>query len=490
MHQAHDPYHYSCGRWLRDDTARRQARHMKFNFQLLCDRVVKLSPGATAVKSWHKKEGGFNRVFIMDLDSGARLVARVPYPDVGLPQTLSTASEVATIAYLQQHTSVPIPKVVEWNTDPRNDVGCEYIIMEEARGVLLSHKWNGMTTPQRVSCMDSIFQNMKQLHDLNFPGYGSVHSDNISSLELTKLGLETGFYLSQHCGTRYWDGGSRTCTSLNRGPWKDMCGFSDSLVDVGIARIPTGLSSELRRPYQGRTGEHAKLLAIGRSILRQLSSSSIIQKASTPLLYHPDLHTRNIFVSEHDPTVVTDIIDWQGASVEPAFWYADEIPDFATSNDEICAQTFAVCSSFLLPKLALPKQMNENLFRPYRYCYRTWKDGIPAFRHELAETLKHWTDLELEVDPPDVPSDVICEDQKAYNMFVTAQTLKKDLADLLGCETDGWVRAEAYDQTEKAHGELFRGMLQAVLQADAHDPSETVNDEETLRAIWPFDLEI
>jgi hypothetical protein len=94
-----DPHHYTCGRWLRDDAARRQARYIDFDFQLLCDRVVRLSPGATAVRSWQKKEGGFNRIFIMDLDSGSKLVAKLPYPGVDLPQRLATASEVATISY-------------------------------------------------------------------------------------------------------------------------------------------------------------------------------------------------------------------------------------------------------------------------------------------------------------------------------------------------------------------------------------------------------
>lgn len=52
-----------------------------------------------AVRSWQKKEGGFNRIFIMNLDSGSKLVAKIPHPGVGLPQRRATASEVATIAY-------------------------------------------------------------------------------------------------------------------------------------------------------------------------------------------------------------------------------------------------------------------------------------------------------------------------------------------------------------------------------------------------------
>lgn len=94
-----DPHHYTSGRWLRDDATQRQKRYIDFDIQLLCDRVVSLSPGATAVRSWQKKEGGFNRIFIMNLDSGSKLVAEIPYPGGGLPQRRATTSEVATIAY-------------------------------------------------------------------------------------------------------------------------------------------------------------------------------------------------------------------------------------------------------------------------------------------------------------------------------------------------------------------------------------------------------
>lgn len=101
-----DPHHYTSGRWLRDDATQRQKRYIDFDFQLLCDRVVSLSPGATAVRSWQKKEGGFNRISIMNLDSGSKLVAEIPYPGGGLPQRRATASEAATVAYCTYVTSM------------------------------------------------------------------------------------------------------------------------------------------------------------------------------------------------------------------------------------------------------------------------------------------------------------------------------------------------------------------------------------------------
>ncbi|WPG98101.1 Hypothetical protein R9X50_00088700 [Acrodontium crateriforme] len=46
-------------------------------------------------------------------------------------------------------------------------------------------------------------------------------------------------------------------------------------------------------------------------------------------LFHPDFHTRNILVEPEDPTVITGIIDWQSAAIEPAFLFDAETPDFA-----------------------------------------------------------------------------------------------------------------------------------------------------------------
>jgi hypothetical protein len=52
-----------------------------------------------------------------------------------------------------------------------------------------------------------------------------------------------------------------------------------------------------------------------------------------PTLLHLDIHKRNIFVSEDDPSSVTAVIDWQSTSPEPAFVYATEKPDFVKDPD-------------------------------------------------------------------------------------------------------------------------------------------------------------
>lgn len=196
------------------------------------------------------------------------------------------------------------------------------------------------------------------------------------------------------------------------------------------------------------------------------------------------------FVSEDDPSVITGIIDWQDASIEPAFWYADEIPDFATEN-EVCTRAFDVCAQFLIPTLSKPRLMDQNLFRPFRYSYRTWKDGAVALHHDLLDTSRNWGRLGFAGRCPYAlpPPPELADHQKKYRLFEAAHNLRYDLAGLLNTATDGWVPTSDWEAAQTAHHEMFEGMLQAVLSnPDIDDPDEPVKDEETLRSIWPFDI--
>jgi aminoglycoside phosphotransferase (APT) family kinase protein len=53
-----------------------------------------------------------------------------------LPVTpkVKTLSEVATLAYVREKTSIPVPKVVAYDADLTNELGFEYIRMERVDG--------------------------------------------------------------------------------------------------------------------------------------------------------------------------------------------------------------------------------------------------------------------------------------------------------------------------------------------------------------------
>ncbi|OAG44962.1 hypothetical protein AYO21_00924 [Fonsecaea monophora] len=498
-----DPYAYTSGRWLRGDELERSARHITFDFDALCQRVIELCPGAASISNCEKKEGGFNRVFIFTTDNGQSIVARLPFALAGPPR-LTTQSEVATIHYIQANTSIPIPKVLDWCDDASTSIGTEYIIMEHADGVQLHQIWPNMAGEQRIRCIKAIVQKIKEIANVEFPAYGSLYHATARLSSASKVPLNQDFCIGPHCGAMYWN-----CnpiepryyqnTKPNQGPWSDLGAYCDGLIDAGIARIPPDSDHQNRLRYQGSPSDHLHLLDSGRSVIKKMSEDSRILNAAVPTLLHPDFHKRNIFVSEDDPTVVTGIIDWQSASVEPGFWYADHIPNFAMSipdpfgqrdpDSELCAKAFDACVQFLVPKLAGPRYLDESLFRLFRYCYRTWKDGAVAFLSELIETSQHWTSLGLPGSCPfttPTPEEFVIHQQ--YKRFVAAQELKRDLSGLLNTTSEGWVPSEAWETTVLAHKELFANMLEAVLTDADTDDDEPIRDESDLREIWPFDL--
>lgn len=236
--------------------------------------------------------------------------------------------------------------------------------------------------------------------------------------------------------------------------------------------------------------------------MHSMSRDHRIQDVAAPTLFHPDLHKRNIFVSDDDPTIITSIIDWQSASIEPAFWYADEVPDFAIAlphpslenqlepNSEQCAKAFEICTQFHLPQLASSKAMDEALLRPFRYCYRTWKDGAVAFCHELDKTSERWQELGL-VGPCPYPAptpEEMAVRQKEYKYFEAAHDLRNHLTGLLNTASDGWVPPDEWDTAKLANRELFEMMLETVLSIENPDDDEPIKDEGDVREIWPFDL--
>jgi hypothetical protein len=48
---------------------------------------------------------------------------------------LKTESEVATMRYLRERTSIPVPDVYHYDSNPFNRLGGEYILMSKVRVV-------------------------------------------------------------------------------------------------------------------------------------------------------------------------------------------------------------------------------------------------------------------------------------------------------------------------------------------------------------------
>ena len=134
---------FTSGRYLYNEKLRLAERRVRFNV-LALKHIAANSVGRRSVTSMQKlAEGGFNRVFLLTMDDGFEVIAKLPY-SLTVPTSLCTESEVATLDFLSSK-SIPVPRVYAWSSKVDNAVGSEYIIMEKAPGQPLESRWFSLT---------------------------------------------------------------------------------------------------------------------------------------------------------------------------------------------------------------------------------------------------------------------------------------------------------------------------------------------------------
>lgn len=260
-----------------------------------------------------------------------------------------------------------------------------------------------------------------------------------------------------------------------------------------------------RADFRGAAEATVDLLTRGAVVLEALSRDSRVQNISAPLLLHPDLHKRNIFVDPEDPTKITAIIDWQSTCLDPALLYFEETPDLChgpevldqqlgsdeeqspeeTENREytakdmaICQQTWDVHMRVWAPRLYAAQNTDEALIRPFRYCYSCWRVGATGFRNELVELCQKWNELNLEGSPPfQLTAKELAEHAVHWEDFQAAVKLRDTVTQLLNTNTEGWVPVDLFDTTQEVLAELLEKWL-----ATADDEKEL----KKIKQLWPF----
>ncbi|KAJ5981547.1 hypothetical protein N7522_013583 [Penicillium canescens] len=428
------------------------------------------------------------------MDNGPCVVARVPTGIAGPPR-LTTNSEVATITYLQSKISLPIPKILDWNDSPSNPTGTEYIIQEHVAGVQLHQEWHKMNPEQHMLCTKALSLTMKKMASLDFPAYGSLYFSDAPLDSDSKIPFEQGFFPIADLGEIY------------------LTNYCRGLIDTGFSRLPKeAVNSRKLLPYQGSTQDHIRLLKTSRDVLQKLIEDKRIEDAATPVLLHPDFHKRNIYVSAEEPTVITGLIDWQSTSIEPAFIYANETPDFAAlprvpeedplENEQneteisgpkvrelkdasICYQTYDVVMTALVPKLRPARLLDPTLFRLFHYSYTTWRDSAVAVRQELIELSARWAELGLEGTCPYSPTEAeLKQHARDYEDFEAVQALKSWLRDNRDTNSDGWIPNDAWDAARVAHRTAYNEWIQTAKEAESRGEDMTIAKADKM---WPFD---
>lgn len=227
-----------------------------------------------------------------------------------------------------------------------------------------------------------------------------------------------------------------------------------------------------------------------------------VQRAASPMLFHPDLRKTNIFVSEEDPTKVTDIIDWQSSSIRPIVEYAEEKPDFAATSykiymdnepqlvdviGDLCQKAYEGSLQILVPELAYARSLPLDLVRPFEYCHKTWLVGAAAMRQELTFLSRRCQELGLPGSCPyplPTPEEWPSLEEEEENWKASLK-LEAMLEDYLNAP-DGWVPAESWAEAKAKNVELLEDFKNRRTDKENGEAKNTSAEE--LRKIWPFDL--
>ncbi|KAJ7051359.1 hypothetical protein C8F01DRAFT_1175148 [Mycena amicta] len=117
--------------------------------------------------------GTFHKAYLVTLTSSHQVVARVARRF--MPR-LKTESEIATLRYLREKTSLPVPEIHHYDSNPYNRLGGEYIIMSKAAGIPLSQAYHSMPYSKLVQLMDNLARLYIPLFGHRFPRIGSLYN--------------------------------------------------------------------------------------------------------------------------------------------------------------------------------------------------------------------------------------------------------------------------------------------------------------------------
>ncbi|CZT49106.1 uncharacterized protein RSE6_09896 [Rhynchosporium secalis] len=318
-----DLFRCTNGRFLVAEETQYRRRYLKFNVQKLCDVAAALGD-PSPVMQIDKMEGGFSKALLLTRADGQEYIAKLPCPNAG-PSHLTTASEVAVLQLVRSQTTIPVPRVLAWNSSSSNPVEAEYIVMEKAPGTQLFQKWDDIDGDCRLSLIKQITELEHQLASIPFPASGHLYVKesilkNKHALLDSSIDPKYQYGIGPSCD-RSWDMDQSQLSSvssrnLDKGPFAV---YGRALADREIFRLRTQSSTRSYRLHDANIEDDIDLLLKAADLMERLESYPSLMQNYRPTLWHTDLHMGNIFVSETEPQTIVSLIDWQSISVSPLF---------------------------------------------------------------------------------------------------------------------------------------------------------------------------
>ncbi|KAH7359797.1 phosphotransferase enzyme family protein [Pyrenochaeta sp. MPI-SDFR-AT-0127] len=323
-------YQYTSGRWLWDEQYQLGRRYVEFNLPGLLEVSAQAIGARSCIKIEKLPEGNFNKVFLISMDNGQELVAKLPNPNAGRTH-FTTASEAATMDYVRNVLGIPAPRVYGWSCSTDNPVGAEYILMERSRGVELGKVWDDMSWEERLEVVRALVGYEKAFVSAKFPMYGSLfYAKDLPKLSQGQFlssvdSMDNGeaFVVGPTTNRAFFDQGRDAVEML--GPSINELIQSRAARELACIEKFSSYPSQqglFNGPNQYRPTKALKVETLKNylKVATQILPKDV--NLSKPTLWHSDLHTDNIFVDPSQPTKILNIIDWQAVNISPLFLQA------------------------------------------------------------------------------------------------------------------------------------------------------------------------
>ncbi|KAK3290260.1 phosphotransferase enzyme family-domain-containing protein [Chaetomium fimeti] len=286
----------------------------------------------------------------------APLVFRVAVP---VDPTLKMESEMASLRFLSECTTVPVPKCVAWGLAADTELGYDWCLMEKLPGVELRSVWRKMPWEKKLEFADKLAGALSQLWkpDNMFDQIGSIYvleqaTGSPTAADDTTAGdMASTCYVVGPAVDNCFFAGRRRYLQSHRGPFPSCRDWIHNLIvferevitttktlldhkeDMTAAHLAMDWESlvedeleiEGEDEFLQEYDEAIDTVQAYRNLLPELFPDDPSATGQPRFsLFHPDLRDANIFV-DPDTFEMTGILDWESAMTMPD-WYVRDYP--------------------------------------------------------------------------------------------------------------------------------------------------------------------
>ena len=118
-------------------------------------------------------QGGFNKLYSISYPGhNTKYILRVALPRVPYYRI---ESEAAVLSYIKRNTSIPVARVIAWDSSAANNLGFEWILLEMIDGIALYDVWRQIPWESKLKIVAALAPLLKQLRDHRFSRIGSLY---------------------------------------------------------------------------------------------------------------------------------------------------------------------------------------------------------------------------------------------------------------------------------------------------------------------------